>query len=420
MDDFFESLKQNLKSRKNPEFKPEAWERMQKKIKGTTDGKPNGNKWPWLYFLVGLLLLSSLGANYYLYHKLSDENSSITDKTASIEHLTDTIYKERIINHTDTIYKIKNHFSKEPQFINLQELPSFDSQEIVPLPDIPDSMEESLTEEPSDILYSDQSLKSGQRKDVSKVVDSFRLPPIQALTHNLRKGIPDEHSIPSQLIKPPPFNIAGKEKILSIVPDPMISEGFLIGLHGGASIVADSKIESSIGGNGGMQVLWGFRERWRLTTDVDFNQISFETEFPEGFPDIPKVTPPSDGYELDEIDVEDQSSLQLGLGVQYLFDIDNKLQPYVWLGWNLSRIIDDTQIYEFTNLTDTDGKEIIAPENQYKGIYHHFFGRIGMEYTILPLWRLQVDVSYKYRLRGGQDLIAPPLLGLRLGILRSF
>ena len=424
MDNFFESLKQNLENRPEPEFRESAWKAMQKKlIDYEKKHSTTHNKWLWAPPLLMLFLLGSGFLNYYFYQQTQGKLNTPQKKITTVLHI-DTVYQKKVIYITDTIiqWQIEQHKSA-PLTASPTQRNVFKIDENVFHPNLfaletkrKESTSTNLSYFTTRLLYhrylaaqQDPPIIENINNTISKPVnkwDKFGIVSLKA-TDVMHPELPIKYNALKSLAK--------RKKTLRQMLYPMWPKQFIVGIKGGWILPVQKEINHSNAFSTGLELSAGFSDHLRLFAGFNFIKLNYHIDEMNESLGVPIIVSPGDDYEFLKAEVV-QPKLQYTIGMQYLFNVKNKFQPFLGIGFSTAKTLPYELSYEFEN--DFNDLEA-AIEKIIDGpipLTNQLLFKTGWEYKLTNHWRWKLEGFYNNVLNE-KEFYSPNLFGIQTGLL---
>lgn len=421
MDDFFKQFRNNLENRPEPVPEERDWQDLQKRLEQHGKKRAVGFAWWWWWLALPLLLLL-LGLNSLSFWELRKANQKI----ASLEMHRDTIYKTQVIYQTDTIYKTRiiRETVVEYRTVDLAGATAYFANKNGELK-IADkgndnaAMQNMITENnglkplpvPNSALQQpDSSNYKGIPENQIFLTDFEK---IKNLDFSLL-AIP-KPAMPKQLEE---SIVKKQKKTLSQRLYAMRPQGFQLGINGGGAFPFSEEVTPIAGFSMGVQAIVEFSPSLQLWADVTFLNTGFEADRMDASIGVPTVEPPSDDFTFLLAEVP-QPSLQFGVGMQYFFNTNGNLHPFVGAGIGAVASLPYEVIYEFENQALGIEWSLDKVVSDSDILTNFWFARAGLAYKISEHLQGQFIGTYRGNWKE-KNLQFPQLLGIQVGVNYRF
>jgi len=449
MDDFYKKIKDNIKNRQEPKFREGAWtaleKRMQQENRLEQPNNKSGSTKRVLPFFAFLLLGSVLLNGWFVVQYQSAQNLNTRKHTIQI----DTIIKTNLIYQRDTIYLSGNATntqtfkpsSKLDRQVNSNNRSSyskdfklfsnFDTNFLQP--DFFESIGKYQHQGSASTFHGNYSSllidfpinKIGlqNRKDnnniatdriqnavvLSKYLETI---PIKYLTYEVNTNISNQLEVVQ------PFAKEVRKKGLRYRMNQIRPKSINIGFNAGVIFSEPKTFELRKGFTSNIKADLVFSKNLRMFSEFGYLNSHYSRDEMGDDIGIPLTTSPNDDFDFVEAKVE-LPAFQYVVGLQYFFNTNRKIQPYLGLGFSgLSTLPYEVQ-YEFKNRAD--GLELLVDKeiSQKYTINNQFIFEVGLEYPIKDNWSVQLNSFYRY---GKKSTAFSPsnIFGLKSGLLYHF
>lgn len=430
MDKFLQQIKDNLENQPLPDFDANDWKAMQQKLATTSPAPaPVSSHRKWWWALAAILLLSLL-SNLLIFREFQKANKN----NSLFSHQKDTTVIKEIHYHVDTVYQIIS--SRQEQELNTSRSVVRANNRINYAPSIfqktPDYFSEnkSYFKTPSLLnqlingenarttfglatwqnlpnqmandekirLKEQELLKEWQNKALQKL--AIRFPEIQS-----------NALFPLPILDAQPAETNEKKTLLQRLY-PFRPKSLMVGSQFGRTYFFKT---SSIW-NYGLNLNVSFADNLQMWLGGQYLPMNFETKDFNQSLGIPMVNPPNDDFVLEEIKVN-RRGLQVDIGMQYFFNTQQKLQPFIGLGFGTAHLFRNEINYKFENeQTDEDEEETRRLDN----ISRNFaVFKAGLSYQLFPRWSGRLEGVYRQNINSPDGQI-PNHFGMRLGVFYDF
>lgn len=436
MKDFFSQFRENLISRPEPEFDPQDWQKLEKRLDEPAEKRRLALPFfGWLWLPLGLLLLGSNAAFWF----------EIRQARLTIEHFEnhrDTVFLTKTIYRTDTVF-----LTRVLRQATFETLPAVFREE---------------GKSASGNSFSTGPLIGFLGKNATDSIafnaDKNRLiAKNEKVTHNFSKDnpvsgeTPGEHFLEKkdmvfekksdpetseiQVENPPAANTLAPTPALeqqlqkreSSDEDDDDDDKFLLALRpksfallasGGWAVPPVGGRHLGHGWSAGLAGEVGFSKNLRLWADANFQQNRLETSHMDAALGVPPVAPPDDNLKF-VLATAPENFWQFSAGMAHAFRPLGGWRPILGVGWGIRLAQAYDLTYDFEN--DALGvswkfeREVQPAEKQVQ----FALLRCGVEREFARHWRLQIGGSVRGDFVSEEGLI-PRFSGLQLGFGRRF
>ncbi|MEL6945777.1 MAG: outer membrane beta-barrel protein, partial [Bacteroidota bacterium] len=163
-----------------------------------------------------------------------------------------------------------------------------------------------------------------------------------------------------------------------------------------------------------------FSDPIRLWMAADYEALEYESTKMGAAYGIPEIVPSSDNLEFDEANVS-QHLLSISTGLQYRFRVAKKWQPFIGIGYGLSKFNSNIIKYRFEEPSVTN--QIVGEIETviYENTSNLSFGifNSGILYQLNDKFSFQLGGEYRYRIKNDNNQL-PNILSGKLGAHFSF
>lgn len=407
MEDFYDSIKDNLENRPEPSFNEEAWKAMEGKLKDYEHSQARVVVWPWWsYGLLALLPLSILLNAWLFFQKTDNSKNSITAPTALVR--SDTIVKTQLVYKTDTIIEtriIKQLVGHDGAKVTypwhpglaadlFHEADRFEwasaSQEAVSVTS-PASPKINLHQQANLQLLRaglGPAASGSQNVSVDESRRTLRLLPmaaIRTLASQQPASLSDMNGLPISTFRytPPP------------IWESLRPQAIAVGAQLGGLIPITRDIGDPHAFQRSIQVKLQLPNRWAVWGEFGLLDIKYLVQETGEKVDIPSVDPPAANFDFQHVQVW-QERTHLLVGLEYAFaKRGRRARPTLAAGYNALGFKPYEIFYEFKD-ADTD-TEIQVEQNikRRDGPMHYLATKAGYQWPIGR--RVMWDLSLHYR-----------------------
>ena len=426
MDNFFKQFQDNLENRPQPPFEEKDWLALEKQLPPQHRKRPLSTL---LFWTLAPLLLLSLGANWFFYHKMKNteqqmalfNNGIETVKSKTIVLQTDTIYKFQTIIERDTIYKTR--ILRETVVTYLPYTPdNFQKNNTV---NTPLNSINNTVNTPLNSIDTTENIVNEQLKN-------------NAFSVNLKDHSNDNSLIFKELeklntIPMSPLKLKKQDKLLALGNFPIIKnehktlgqrlevlrpKDYSLGVSAGLSFPFGDGLSQSSGYSVGLNGAMFFSPNISIWADAQYLQLSYKVDKMSDAIGVPIVPPPSSLFNFNRAIIK-QPTIQYIVGLRYRFDSPKRWQPYLGVGFGAVTSLPYEVGYEFKNnslgtVWDVDLKV------QKKGTQWGFLlFDAGFEKRLSKQYRWKIGADYRVNL-SANGLQSQRILGIKSGISFDF
>lgn len=406
MDNFFKQFQDNLENSSEPPFEEKDWLALEKKLPPKNEKHPLSTL---LFWGLAPLLLCSLAANWFFYHKMKNtelEMASLNSRFESIHSKTlvfqtDTIYKIHTIIERDTIYKTRVLRETVVSYVtpNLSNNSNLDSNYFNR-----DSNRDSKD-------FKDSSNSSNSYRDFNDFSNSNR----DFNDSNNFKNFNDNKLIFNTLVKLnsisiAPLKLTKQNKLLELGNFPIIKnehktlgqrlealrpKDYSLGMSAGLLFPFGDGLSHPSGFKWGLNGAMLFSPNVSLWADAHYAQISYNVDKMSDAIGVPVMPPPDRNFIFNKAIIK-QPTIQYIAGLRYRFDNQKYWQPYIGLGFGAVTLLPYEVGYEFKNnslgtVWDVDLKVkqkgtqwgfLLLDAGFEKRLSQHYRWKIGADYRV--------------------------------------
>lgn len=412
MEDFYKNIKDNLENRDEPSFDKRAWKDMKKRL----DKKPwagFGNAGWILPLALGLVFLS----NIFFFKKLNEANEKIT----KLEQRADTIYQAKYIYQYDTIYRQSVEkqyvvmtqpdidFYPSPLFYNHQDSYSQSSNSL-------NSNQYSLTFAELKFLFEDEKgTLAGEENIDSKEVSTYYGSPFLSSNYAL---LENETGYAQLSYLDHPAHQKKKKRPFQKLAADIQPIDFQFGVIGGFAFPQDVQVAETGGFGVGIHGAMTFYKNMRLWAEASYYKVEFKSNVMGEALGIPEIQQPDDEYYFVDASVH-QPFYQYVFGLQYIFNVKKKWNPYFGVGYTFNSMRPYEVSYDFEN--DVDGLELSIEEKHNRNdlIMNMALFNAGVEAKLSKHFGFQLEGYYRWD--GNKDgILVTDILGIRSKLVYNF
>ena len=382
MDEFFQSMKDNLEQRPEPDFNPVAWQRMEQQLAAQGNSKKGGAAWWWAGAL-GLLLIGSLIANWWQWQL--DQQAPKPYASQQLQLQTDTIIKQQIIYQRDTIYQ--SRIIKEIVYQKAPATRAFtNGMTAATLARLHDQFNSDAAPSITYITNYTNDQSSGlqpsaqqvytkhwfQQKLVESAPSKANSTTIHIPTAWKKLAIPMHFATAPELeLSYTTFSIDHqKEQRKSIAQrlNSLRPQAFRLGALAGPAYALSLENVNSDGLAIGLEGQVRFAQQWQLWISLAYQYLNLQSDIWSPDLGIPNQDAPLDGYALHEVNYT-IPSLQYSFGIAYMLLSRGNWHPLVGIGFGGSKQLDFEAKYEFKEISGD--LEIEVENNIDKSAWQH-------------------------------------------------
>lgn len=425
MEDFFKQFRENLENRPEPSFEEGDWRALEKKLARVGKKPPLAFAWWWA--IPFLLLL--LGANAFMLL----EQRRVNQKIYALENVRDTVYHNRVVYITDTIYRARV------------------VRETIPAPSFPGlaMASSNIGWRPGTAFYGPgRLLTAGQPQAGLFPTEGAGpyTPPAGLLPekegHLPAAGTDREETITLQhfpgILQPLPpapaalmSGPAGKEAELPVGTVlhrsrrplmyylyPLRPKGLQLGAYGGGMAPLGNNLHQGSGFLAGVQALVEFSPSLRLWSDASYYKLFMEADRMDDALGVPVIDPPSDELAFVKADLL-MPSFQFSAGMQYTLLAESRWRPFLGAGYAVVSILPHDVIYDFKNAdhsTEWNLDTRVQSSSWQRGFV---LLQAGVEYGLSGHWTGRLGLDYRSQ-GSAESFLSPRFIGARGGLLYRF
>ncbi len=429
MEDFYQSLKDNLDNRPEPDFKEGAWDDLEGRLDALQKKDGRVVVWPWWSYAALALLPLSILLNAWLFLRQGDK-VTMEEESGIVESLlVDTVYQTRIVYQSDTVYRTKVMQQERSASDYAYYWKANAEREIA-------KWEEKFMPQ---LVGEERGVDNGS---ISALLTNLSGNPLQQL---MRKAGIDENFLLTEkesLGEQPLSELDGIEFLLNeskaseslaVLPldipsfttspiplwEKILPESFSLGVELGAyhPFIKGGEDENAL--YRGIELAIQLPNRLEIWGQGGLLQMNYKfDEMGDEF-GIPILQAPSGDYEFNYVKVR-QERLHYGAGLQYSFTSQgSRWRPTVGLGYAAMAFLPYELYYEFEDKnTDTEIKleEHIKRDD---GPYQYAVARAGLRLPFNKRWQWRMLAEFRYSLSDDR-FTNPHLLGLTGGLSYQF
>ena len=447
MEDFYKQIKENLKKRPEPKFRERDWKALSHKM-----GKKRVIPL-WYIMPLGLLLLGGGNVYWFLQARSNHSAESIVKQTDTIyvveTHIkTDTVYVNNVVQNkksikddsqtSNIIWSLKNQIAVlQMQLKETNNLLFNENRHINKEP----KFNEPTTHRPSENnLVSSEHLGDHPIKG-EMPLDQHNVPVVDSIL----KDNPDTISVTGKIKKPwekyalvysdlnaieTPYvktSTLNKEKesekplkgfrlLLEEIKEFKVRE-FQIGSFGGFYYPSFGAGEYTVGKSLGVQVVAPLSPHFQLESNLGYHSVIYETMTFDELSN-PDIILPDANLTLDKVEAPFKF-LQWDLGLNYVFNVQNHLQPKIGVGYGLQYYWQKEVNYEY--IGDNNGLNWNFEETINKTGFdaNSLILKMGTDYYFDEALILILNGSYRSIL-GGNSYLVPNYWSVSGGLRIKF
>lgn len=429
MEDFYQSLKDNLDNRPEPDFKEGAWDDLEGRLDALQKKEGRVVVWPWWSYAALALLPLSILLNAWLFLRQGDEVRMEEESGIAERILVDTVYQTRIVYQTDTLIQTK---------VMQQERPAVDYAYYWKA-----NAERELAK--WEERFEPQSVEVERNPDngnISSLLANLSGNPLQQL---MRKAGIDDHLLLTENESLGEQKLAELEGIKFLLNEPEESEplavlpldipsfktspiplwekirpqslglGLELGLY--HPFIREAEDENAF--YRGLALAIQLANRFEIWGQGGLLQVNYKfDEMGDEF-GVPSLPGPGADYEFNYVNVR-QERFYYAAGLQYFFNTQgSRWRPTIGLGYAAMAFLPYELYYEFEDKS-TD-REITLEEHIKRddGPYQYAVARAGLRLPFNRRWQLGILAEFRYSLSDDR-FTNPHLLGLTGGLSYQF
>lgn len=401
MADFYEDFKNNINNRPEPDFNSEDWANMDARL----DARPR-RVVPLFWWSTAALLLLLLGSNIWWFSQNQYGQNETFNNTKTVI-IKDTIYQKEIIYRIDTVVQIQRIVESKIIASAAPNAP-FYSQSFTSNGLFSNNENKYLTQKSAftqkgfsanDLLNRAVSGLQKSNTNLNEAQLAFTLPGVGTkrstldfLATDLNALATEKFTLSDDIQGLP---LLEKEKyrrrVLRKVWRGMQPTGLTLGLASSFSILFDEEIVSQKIRGLGLTAAVEFSPGFRLWFAGNHESFDYKSNAAGDRYDIPVIALPSTEFTFKYAEVS-RSAVNFATGLQYYFNTDKKLNPYVGIGIGGRFLTAGNVKYEFENgNTEIDEYRDIA-QRAYRFEYLDF--QAGIAYQWSDRWQTQLGVDF--------------------------
>ena len=416
MDNFFKQFQDNLENRPEPPFEEKDWLALEKQLPLQKEKHPLSI---WLLWGLAPLLLCSLGANWFFYHKMKNTELEVATLNSRFEAVnsktivlqTDTIYKNQTIIERDTIYKTRILRETVVSYL----LPTFEGFQ-----------KNNLINKP---INSTENIVSRQLKNNAFPLNS---------KDNSNENYHDNTLIFNELeklknIPIAPIKFKKQNKLLALGNFPIIKnehktlgqrlevlrpKDYSLGISVGLLFPFGDGLSHASGYKWGLNGAVFFSPNVSLWADAHYAQISYNVDKMSDAIGVPVIPIPDRTYPFNRAIIK-QPTIQYMAGIRYRFDSPKRWHPYIGLGFGAVTSLPYEVGYEFKNSSLGTVLDIDQMVKRHGTQWGFLLFDAGFEKRLSQKYRWQIGADYRINLTTS-DLQRHKLLGIKSGIMYNF
>lgn len=421
MEDFYQSLKDNLENRPEPDFKEGAWLDLDRRLDALQKKEGRVVVWPWWSYAAIALLPLSILLNGWLFLRQGDAQPP-EDKLAEVnEILLDTVYQTRIVYQRDTIIQtiIREQEKAYADYASYWEANA--ERELA-------KWEERFTPQRSEV-----ATKADDGR-ISAILAELDGNPIQQLLRKIGLGQvallgKDEIIVHEELrqLEGIDFVIEDSKPVLlrglrpldvpsfTTSPTPFWEKirpiGFRMGIELGGYHPFINQAEEAFALYRGLDLGIQLPNHFEIWAQAGLTQINYKfDEMGDEF-GIPLIQGPSSDYEFKYVTVG-QERLHYAAGLQYSFASKNsRWRPTIGLGYAALGFLPYELYYEFEEQGTDSEIKLEEHIKRSDGPYEYAVTRLGLRLPFNRRWNIGLMGEFKYSLSNDR-FTNPHLLGL--------
>lgn len=421
MEDFYQSLKDNLENRPEPDFKEEAWLDLDGRLDALQKKEGRIVVWPWWSYAALALLPLSILLNGWLFLRQSDAQPKENELAEANTVLLDTVYQTRIVYQRDTILQTivseqeKSH-TDYAHYWQAKAERALSKWEERFIPQLSERARETDDGSISSLLVELEGNPIQQLLRKAGLGEVAWLGEDETIVNNEVRQLEGvdfalEDSKPALLLGLRPLDIPA----FTTSPTPFLEKIRPVGLRMGAELGGYqpfmNETEDAFALYRGIGLGIQLPHRFEVWAQAGMLQVNYKFDEMGDEYGIPIIEGPGNDYEFKYVQVG-QERLHYAAGLQYSFASKNsRWRPTIGLGYAALAFLPYELYYEFEEQgTDTE----IKLEEQIKrsdGPYEYAVTRVGLRLPFNRRWNVGLTGEFKYSLSNDR-FTNPHLLGL--------
>lgn len=469
MDEFLQSIKDNLDNRPEPDFEEAAWKDLEQKLeqKETRPALMAWGLWP----LFALLFLSLIGNIWWGANELLGDEEKLTHTV-----FRDTVYQTRVIYKTDTIYKAgdlaqiegaanaKNNqkgnyalpFHTKANLFGLSNAgfvafneatsnfksfhPEMGAQASGQLrgfysDSLSDDFKGNLNNSAlaafvanAPVWLNQQRLvaekeENAKTEEQKKAVLETELVSFVPLDYLGRLNPDDLEAPPYGLLDIDPINITQRTSSSFSLGDMLRPSGFQMGISGGGGFLFGQQVEEGSATALSLDAVIEFTPNWQLWGEGTYQNLKYKVSVLDAAFDVPPIEPPMEDANFKYGDIK-MPTLQYALGMQYLTRLrylGNSSVKWRWLlgaGYAAVQTLPYEIYYEY-ELPDGGESQIEEYVNTRELLSNFAVVRTGLDFRLNQHFFPHIRAAYSTPV-GQQNLMLPQFLKMEAGLKYKF
>ncbi|MEK7257008.1 MAG: hypothetical protein AAB316_19800, partial [Bacteroidota bacterium] len=222
-------------------------------------------------------------------------------------------------------------------------------------------------------------------------------------------------SLPPDIL--PPVHPLEKKKTLAQKLHEIRPKHLRLGLAGGWVAPANLEVKNEGGTSASLEAQVVFSPRFCLWAEASYFDVLLSSGVVGGETGIPDMAPPTPDYIFIEAEAP-QKSLHYAAGVQYFFNTEGKLKPFLGAGLGAVSLFTHDVLYDFRNGNDIE--VTLEEELSYRELLTGRLSlRLGLEHEFHQNWSWLARGNYRYQWKD-KGLLSQNGLGIQVGLVRRF
>lgn len=422
----FNAFKKSIEHEREFEFDESGWA----DLKGRMDVTENRKRRPllgWWMLAAAAVMLPLVVGNVFLFSNLRETQKINEQMQSKLEAFSkterDTVWQERIVYVHDTLLDENMVYRNIPvvpkKYRQLKSVLTDKDLETLLAGKLPDRLRDLPGETPPATVedLANAALQNVENQavipDLSHVPDLLESKDLTLLKSKHPSNLDLDALLPMAKIeeKETPFLVKIERAVRP--------KGLTVGASLGGLLPISKELTQPSGWSAGIGTEVIFSRNLRLRLDASYARISFTSNEMNLGLGIPEVPSPGDDYVFNDARVA-QNALHFNLGMKYLWNTKNKLQPFVYAGYGTTYILPYTVYYDYENV-NLPVPEVTVPLETSNTLLISGFGMagLGLSYAFNDHFSFSVEGSYRKQF-SKSSLSNPDLAGLRTGLTYQF
>lgn len=422
----FNAFKKSIEHEREIEFDESGWA----DLKGRMDEAEKRRRHPllgWWMLAAAAVVLPLIVGNVFLFSNLRETKEMNEQMQGKLEAFSkterDTVWKERIVYVHDTLMDEKVVYRNIPvvpeKYRQLKSVLTDKDLETLLAGKLPDRLRDLPGETPPSAV---ENLANAAAQNVDNQPEIINLSHVPDLLGNKdMASLKSLHRVqPDWSALLPEAKMEEKETpFLVKVERAVTPKGLTVGSSVGSLFPVSKELTQPSGWSAGIGTEVIFSRHLRLRLDASYARVSFTSNEMNPGLGIPEVPSPGDDYVFNDARVA-QNALHFNLGMKYLWNTKNKLQPFVYAGYGTTYILPYTVYYDYENV-NLPVPEVTVPLETSNTLFISGFGMagVGLSYAFNDHFNLSLEGSYRKQF-SKSSLSNPDLVGLRTGLTYQF